>query len=464
MGDSLSLIFGLPNLRFRTLPSPPPDADPDQNVQLPQYQGQAITLLTDTSEEYAIGLLPKLDSFIQQETATASRLLGVQVKLQPTRIIIFESQKDYKNYARKNAPGLVNNGGYYDGVRRTVVTHRFNNSMQLYFHELVHAMMGELFSDKTFSRYNRHHWPIWFDEGISEYLGSFEVAGQSITIPSLNKGKLAYLANAITNNTFIDLQTLLQTPNERYSSDMMNVYYAESWGLIHFLANSPSHRLQLPEFFSRIRQGEDGVVAFKRSFGNDIAALDVSWRTYIAKIAQPATGWVPLFNGISIDDWTVHEGGQWKVSNGTIAASAGGDQQNDYLIKSEVPMKNFAYEMDLQLTKGTTGLVLGNNSNDEYPYYYLIDVARDAISLRRVDSAHRISLMDRAPTDIPQGEWVRLRAQVINHTLTLSIGGKEELTAQVDRKQFSLFGLYLDKAQAQFRNIQVRNEDPESAR
>ncbi len=426
---------------------------------LRRYTGRNIVLQTDTRNEYALELLTKLDSFIGQATGELSRVLEVAATPKPTQIIVFESQDRYQDYARQHAPGLVNNGGYYDGGMRTVVTYRFNNSMQLYFHELVHAMMGEQFADHHFSRYTRRNWPIWFDEGIAEYLGSFEVAGTGIHIPAQNKGKLAYLANAIANNVFIDLAALLKAPAERFSGASMNIYYAESWGLIDFLLHSPLHRSNVAQFFRKIRQGEDGLVAFKACFGNDLTTIDAAWRVYIHEATRPAQGWVPLFSGESIDDWTVHEGGQWRAGQGEIRGQ--GDRNYNYLIKSEVPMTDLSYELDLQLQQGTAGLILGNNFHGEYPYYYLIEIARDAVLLKRAWSASQIEPVVQAYAEIPLGQWVHLRVQIIDRVLHMTVGGKEILTTRVDRDRYSLFGLYLYRAKVRFRNVQVHNEQAE---
>lgn len=437
--------------------SPFENATAPGHAPLRRYVGRNIVLQTDTRNDYAQELLGKLDSFITQANAELSRVLGVAAVPKPTQIIVFEAQERYQEYARQHAPGLVNNGGYYDGGMRTVVTYRFNNSMQLYFHEMVHAMMGEQFGDHHFSRYTRRNWPIWFDEGVSEYLGSFEVQGTGIHIPAQNKGKLAYLANAIANNVFIDLASLLKAPAERFSGVSMNIYYAESWGLLDFLLHNPLHRPKVAQFFRRIRQGEDGVNAFKACFGDDLTTVDAAWRVYIHEATRPVPGWVPLFSGESIDDWTVHEGGQWRAGQGEIRGQ--GDRNYNYLIKSEVPMTDLAYELDLQLQQGTAGLILGNNFHGEYPYYYLIEIARDAVLLKRAWSASQIEPVVQAYAEIPLGQWVHLRVQIVDRVLHMSVGGKEVLSARVDRDRYSLFGLYLYRAKVRFRNVQVRGED-----
>ncbi len=427
---------------------------------LRRYAGKTIVLLTDTRNDYAAELLVKLDSFIVQANAAIAKTLDVAAPPKPVQIIVFESQERYQEYAREHAPGLVNNGGYYDGGMRTVVTYRFNNSMQLYFHELVHAMMGEQFSDHNFSRYTRKHWPIWFDEGISEYIGSFDAQGNGIHIPAKNKGKLAYLANAQANNVFIDLATLLKAPAERFSGASMNIYYAESWGLIDFLLSAPNLRGKLPPFFRKIRQGEDGLQAFKSVYGEDISALDAQWRAHIYEQTQARSGWMKLFSGESIDDWTIHEGGQWRVANGEIQGA--GDRLYNYLIKHEIPLENFSYELDLRLERGVTGLILGNNFHGEYPYYYLIEIARDAVLLKRAWSANQIEPVIQAYAELPLGEWVHVRVTVVDRILRMQVGGREVLTARVDRDRYSLFGLYLYRARVRFKNIQIRREGPET--
>jgi hypothetical protein len=438
--------------------SPSPFDDGDSGVRSPlrRYVGQSIVLLTDTRDDYATALLAKLDSFIAQANANMARILETEGSLRQTQIIVFETQERYQEHARQNAPGLVNNGGYYDGGMRTVVTYRFNNSMQLYFHELVHAMMGEQFGDHHFSRYTRRNWPIWFDEGMSEYLGSFEVHGQGIVIPAANKGKLAYLTNAIAHDAYVDLASLLRAPADKFSGASMNIYYAEAWGLFDYLLSTPALRGRMALFFRKIRSGDDGIAAFRASFGDDLAALDTAWRTHVQQAAQPAAGWVPLFSGDSIDDWTIHEGGQWRASHGEI--SGAGDRNYNYLIKSELPLTDFSYEVELLLQRGTAGLILGNNYHGEYPYHYLIDVARDAVMLRRAHSSSQIEPVLQAYAEMPLGEWVRLRVQVMDQTLRLFVNGREALSSRVDRDRFSLFGMYLYRARVKFRNIQVRAE------
>ena len=423
---------------------------------LQRSAGKYAVLWTDTRPEYAAELLGRLDSFLTQAHAEMGRVLDVQVTAKPVQIYVFESQERYQEYAREHAPGLVNNGGFYDGGMRTVVTYRYNNSMQLYFHEMVHAMMGEQFADHNFTRYTRRHWPIWFDEGIAEYLGSFELLGRNVQVPAVNKGKLAYLVNAMANRAFIDLPTLLKAPAERFSGPSMNIYYAESWGLLDFLLSSPATRPKVAQFFKKIKSGEDGLGAFRSCFGDNLIALDSAWRSYLSEKAKVGPGTVQLFSGETIDDWTIHEGGQWKAGGGEISGQ--GDRNYNYLIKSELPSSEFTYQLDVNLSRGTAGLILGNNFHGEYPYYYLIEIARDVVMVRRAWSASHIEPVIQAYAELPPSTWVQVRATVQDRVLRLTIGGREVLQTRVDRERYSLFGLYLYRAKVRFRNISLLRE------
>lgn len=428
-----------------------------RSAPLRTYHRPTVTLRTDTEHSYATALLTKLESFVAQANHHLARILAVPRRNVAVTIVVFESQERYQRYARKHAPGLVNNGGYYDGSSRTVVTYRFNNSMQLYFHELVHAMMAEHFGDHHFSRYTRKQWPIWFDEGMSEYLGSYAVDGDGLRIPAPNKGKLAYLANAMQHRAFVSLPALLQAPASGFSGVSMNIFYAESWGLVDFLVNHPKHSLKVPLFFRKIRAGEPGLTAFRACFGSDLGQFETMWRAHIAKaVLPPKSVW--LFSGESIDDWTVHEGGRWRVHDKQIVGS--GNRNYNYLIKSEVPMGDFHYELDVRLDRGTAGLILGNNYHGEYPYYYLIDVARDAVMLRRSYTATRIEPVKQAFADIAMGKWIHLDIRVEDRTVSIAVDGRTVLSARSDRASYSLFGLYLYHARARFKNIRVHRLQP----
>ena len=200
----------------------------DATARLQVYTTKHFVLKSDSPRQYAKDLGTKLDIYYEQLGEMLPKILGEP--LQPIRasVILFEKQDDYQQYANRNAPQLINNGGFYDGATRTIVTYRYNNSLQLYFHEILHAVMGELFKDHYFLRYSKKNWPIWFDEGLAEYFGSFELRDGTLRFGARNKTKIAYLLNALHTKSFVSLPKMLTALSDRYSGATMNLYYAET--------------------------------------------------------------------------------------------------------------------------------------------------------------------------------------------------------------------------------------------
>lgn len=423
------------------------------------YRTRHYTLRTDTDVEYASHLAEYLDAYHEALSRHLLALFDVSVDMPRTSIILFERQATFQAYATDNAPQLTNNGGYYDGGSRTIVTYRFNNSMQLYFHEMIHAVMGELFGDHFFFRYTRAKWPIWFDEGLAEYLGSFELQGRVLRIGVVNAAKVSYLLNAMSTGTLLELPDLLTAPAHHFSGEEMNIYYAASWGLMAFLATHQEHRQRLPVFLKELRRTGDGLVAFREAFGDDWTALNASWRGWLLALAETAPRDRALFNGRTIDDWTIHEGGSWRVREGEIVAK--GDDNYNYLIKSDLPRESFRLRLDVRVDGGSVGLILGNNFHGEYPYYYLVDLSAERIGVRRSRSPTEIDPIRSVALTLAPGQWTQLEAAVFGGRLKLFVDGQKVIDVPEDRDQYSLFGLYLFKGRARFRDIVLLPNDAE---
>ena len=259
--------------------------------------------------------------------------------------------------------------------------------------------------------------------------------------------------------TLVGLPTLLTAPSEKYSGASMNLYYAQAWGLLDFLAKTPPYDQALPKFYKAIKSDVDGLTAFKQAFGDDLVQLDAQWRSYLWSLGGVPAGWHDLFNGQSIDEWTVHEGGAWTIDDRAIVGR--GDENYNYLIKSELPYTAMSIRLEVQIDRGTTGLILGNNFHGEYPYYYLIDLARDQVTLRRAYSATRISTLQEAQPHLPEDEWVPVVITVANRRLKVTVNEQPVFDVPEDReRRYSLFGVYLYQGAARFRNLGIKSELP----
>ena len=431
-------------------------APQDASAHLQTYMSKHFVLKTNCTPEFSVELSQRLDTYYEQLQELLPPILGEPLQAVRASVILFEQQDDYQKYAHKNAPLLVNNGGYYDGATRTIVTYRYNNSIQLYFHEILHAVLGQMFKDHYFFRYSKKNWPIWFDEGIAEYFGSFENVDGKLKFGARNKTKIAYLINALSSDSFVNLPKLLKARADRYSGNTMNLFYAEAWGLMDFLIHTKKYRKSLPEFFLDIKSGTDGIVAFKKHFSNDIKDMNRRWRAHLWSLGGVSEGWQSLFNGQTIDNWTIHEGGEWVVKNQHINGK--GNDSYNYLIRSELPRTAFTFSLDLRLERGTAGIILGNNNHLEYPYYYLIDISKNQATLRRAHSATQIRTIRNVQPHIPQNQWLPVTVRVFKNRLQIWINGQQIMDETENKDLYSLFGVYLYRGHAQFRNLRLKKE------
>jgi len=136
-----------------------------------------------------------------------------------------------------------------------------------YAHELLNANTSS--SDQT-----------WFDEGFAEYLSTFESSGDrvklgQVPLPELqflrNNGKLMRLADLVR----VNLES--QTYNQNGPSQEM--FYAESWLLVHYLFD---HQLigRAGPFFSLLANGTTLDEAVQKSFSMSTQKLEDELLSY----------------------------------------------------------------------------------------------------------------------------------------------------------------------------------------
>jgi len=313
--------------------------------------------------------------------------------------------------------------------------------------------MGEVFQDHFFYRYTRPEWPVWFDEGLAEYFGSFEIQGNQVKIGVLNPAKVAYLVNAMDTKTMVSLRALLNSSPSAYNGERMNMYYAASWGLTRFLIEHEEYAKRLPRFVEALREGEAGLTAFEENFGKDLEKLEDSWIRWLQEVGKPSDALTALSNGRTIDEWAIHEGGIWWVEDAAIHGESDGSY--NYLIRSTFPRESFRLHLQTRLDSGSAGIVLGNNFHGEYPYYFLIDIESHRISVRESHSPTRLTTIATSPIDLPRSQWRNFDVEVHDGRLRVSMEGEVLIDVPEERIRYSIVGLYLSGGKAQFRDLLI---------
>lgn len=395
-------------------------------------------------------LIGHLETFHSVLRVLVPSATGVTLKDAPIRVLLYEDAEAYHRHVRRHAPGLGHNGGYYDGGSRMVVSHRRANPLQLHFHEIAHAALGDIFEDPSHQRYARPGWPVWFDEGFAEYVSSFEVVPEGLKFGAPHLARIATLVAAIESHSTLSLSALMQARPRVFTGRNMDLWYATSWALVDLLLSEPDLRRGVPRWIAKLRQGQDGFLSFRDVFGGDLKALERRlYRRVRAMGTRPITARDLAPRG-KLEPWTAHDGGTWRSERGEILGRSDGGWS--YLTTPLPLTRRYSIDLEVAASEGArVGLVLGRHRAGAYPYHTIISFDGDEALIRRVTSAEDVSTMVSRPFRLPPSAWSSLRVSVDRGILTLRVNGHDLLAVRLQSAESSLFGLYVERGAARFR-------------
>lgn len=134
------------------------------------------------------------------------------------------------------------------------------------YHEYTHTVMDANF-----------RWlPSWLDEGMAEFFGNSRFESDKIYV-----GAPSPRYRVLQSQSPIPIDKLLSSPQLRDRDDL-DIFYAESSALVHFLYFGPgmANGEKLYQFIDLLQKGTAQKKAFETIFG-DSAALDKSFNEYV---------------------------------------------------------------------------------------------------------------------------------------------------------------------------------------
>lgn len=143
-------------------------------------------------------------------------------------VYYFRTVEDFRAYgAEFYGKSNFFKGYYFSRPDRAVISlapsETAEGAQRMIFHEYVHHLF----------RTAEENPPVWFNEGLAEFLAGMRVDGDSIEIGHPHAGRL----RALRAEKLMPLGTLFgvthQSPILR-SSDHTGLFYAQSWGLLHY--------------------------------------------------------------------------------------------------------------------------------------------------------------------------------------------------------------------------------------
>lgn len=144
-----------------------------------------------------------------------------------------------------------------------------DDQREVVYHEYIHKLLH-----LNFTRL-----PVWLDEGLAEFYGNTWIRSDGIYI-----GAPSPRLRELRTRTLYPIATILGVvPSSPYyrDADKAPMFYAESWGLTHFLMFGPGMELghKMNVYLESLQRGAQGEQAFDQAFG-DRKELEKNFQNY----------------------------------------------------------------------------------------------------------------------------------------------------------------------------------------
>lgn len=244
-----------------------------------EVRSKNFLLVGNASEKDIRKVAARLEEFRE-----SFRLLFAKVKLSssiPTNVVVFKNDGAYKNFKPKRADGKIDNfvaGFFQPGEDVNYITLSMEGedkqTFAIIFHEFVHSILNTNFGKSKI--------PPWFNEGLAEYYSTLEVVDAQKIKVGLPLGRHLSL---LQEQRMMPLSQLFAVTNFQLlqqGDHSRNIFYAESWALIHYLTHTGKAD-ELGSFFNALIKGVPPEKAFQDVFKTTYDKMEGELRKYVAK-------------------------------------------------------------------------------------------------------------------------------------------------------------------------------------
>jgi tetratricopeptide (TPR) repeat protein len=192
----------------------------------------------------------------------------------PTIVIVFKDNASYNPFKVKDGVGYFQTGEHQNYITLTTETTGEQNPYMVVYHEYVHLLVIN-----TFGR-DVH---VWFGEGLAEYYSTFKIKDErSVILGDVVKSHLYQ----IKKQGLLPLKTLFSVGYDSpyyNESDKKNIFYAQSWLLMHYLIQNEKRMAQLKKFLELLKAKTETEKAFTECFQISYAAMEETLLQYSTK-------------------------------------------------------------------------------------------------------------------------------------------------------------------------------------
>jgi len=126
------------------------------------------------------------------------------------------------------------------------------------------------------SRVSKDSYPRWYDEGFANYLSTFMIDGDVVTIGSPNVSH----GLSLKQGPWLDPETVLGAIHRYPTTRRIDKFYGQSWVYVHYLQNTPELSAKLPVYLKLLKEKKDPLQAFETGFGLSVEEFHKRARVY----------------------------------------------------------------------------------------------------------------------------------------------------------------------------------------
>ncbi len=216
-----------------------------------RMDGPHFELLTNASEATGRTLLERLEEIHGVFRSLPGNRPAPPV---PTRVLLFRSESDFRPFRLSETTT-----GYFQAApERNYVVMRDSGrgNSRIACHEYVHLVLN----------HSSARLPQWLEEGVAEFYSTLDRDGGRLTVGR----PIPEHVRTLSEVRLLDADALASiTHKSPHYNDptKTQIFYAQSWALVHMLNLSPEYRDKMADFVSLIEEGVPSGAAFERAFG-----------------------------------------------------------------------------------------------------------------------------------------------------------------------------------------------------
>jgi hypothetical protein len=201
------------------------------------------------------------------------KVFGKPGSARSCHVRIYSSHQEFMQ--REGKPQGV--GGFYGGGRVTAYHGKFGptgSTQTVLFHECTHQFHDMVAGIRKSQ--------IWFTEGLAVFFECSEVdENDRIHVGIVNKDRLGLVQKGVKEGNYINLETLLRTPQSSFGG----AHYAYAWTVLYFLIyTNTNNRKVFNRYWSNVCCGSGespGSPKFKEIIGIPLQDLEDCWKQWV---------------------------------------------------------------------------------------------------------------------------------------------------------------------------------------